>query len=330
MESPAARRRRRRRQIEVLSDWENSPRDIICLQEVNPLVRHTRKLSAGLAMRGEGCVVNAGVKIARVGLPPFLEEGLAIFSGSELVNGRYSEITLSGVARELRGPFGLSAVWQLQERRKAFVFESECQGEKVAVVNLHLHHGPDTIAENLARKKSEIKKLCDWLRPRLQDWDLLAVCGDFNCDANSACVEPLLALGLKDSAMLAGVVQEPTWNPELNPIGVRAAFVDSRAGAFGSLRGRHRNRLVKGFCGKLVTVAEGVDLQRLWRFVRIPCRRDRHALDSQEMRVVRDHSESRKWVKIEVLAAHGFGENPVLLKCVAGLAGFGDCREKLA
>lgn len=218
MESPVARRRRLKRQIEVLADWKNSPRDIICLQEVNPLKRQVRKLSAGLAMQGQGSVVNAGMKVARLGLPPFLEEGLATLSGSDFVNPKYTEITLSGQARELKGPFGVSVLLQLQERRKAFVFEAECQGRKLAVVNLHLHHGPDTVSENLERKKSEVEKLCQWLEPKLKEWDLIAVCGDFNCDANSVCVAPLLALGFQDAAKLAGVIQQPTWDPELNPI----------------------------------------------------------------------------------------------------------------
>lgn len=218
MESPVARRRRLRRQIEVLSDWKNSPRDLICLQEVNPVKRQVRKLGTGLAMQGQGCVVNAGMKVARLGLPPFLEEGLAIFSGSDFSNSTYTEITLSGEACELRGPFGVSLLFQFQERRKAFVLEAESQGKKVAVINLHLHHGPDTVAENLERKKSEMRKLCEWLEPRMKNWDLMLVCGDFNCEADSPCMAPLIALGFLDSARLAGVVQAPTWDPEHNPI----------------------------------------------------------------------------------------------------------------
>jgi endonuclease/exonuclease/phosphatase family metal-dependent hydrolase len=92
------------------------------------------------------------------------------------------------------------------------------RSKKVAVVNLHLHHGPDTIEKNLARKKAEIQKLCQWLEPRLDGWDLLVVCGDFNGDPDSASVAPLLSLGLQDASHLAQVTQEPTWDPERNSI----------------------------------------------------------------------------------------------------------------
>ena len=223
MESPIARRKRRRRQLEVLSNWHVGPMDLICLQEVNPLRRQLRKFSNGLAMRGDGCIVNAGVKIGGWGVPPLLEEGLAIFAGEDFGALNWGETTLSGNAREVFGPFGLSLIVQLQERRKALLFEGQVQGKRVAVVNLHLHHGPDTIRLNRDRKSAEVHRLTEWLEPRAKDWDLLLVCGDFNCDPDSTVVEPLLELGLVDTAKLARSESPFTWNPGENPLAGRSS-----------------------------------------------------------------------------------------------------------
>ena len=218
MESPIARRRRRRRQIEVLSGWKQSPQDIICLQEVNPFSRQIKKISNGLALHGDGCIVNAGVKIARFGLPPFLEEGLATFAGEGFSPRQWAETTLSGSAREYPGLLGISLTVQLAERRKALLFEAQCGTKRIAVVNLHLHHGPDTVRQNLARKAAELLKLKQWLEPRAKDWDFLAVCGDFNCDPQSSCLEPLESLGLKDTSQIARAEPFLTWNPQKNPL----------------------------------------------------------------------------------------------------------------
>jgi endonuclease/exonuclease/phosphatase family metal-dependent hydrolase len=46
--------------------------------------------------------------------------------------------------------------------------------------------------------------------------DLLAVCGDFNCESDSEALLPFSDLGLTDAATLSGVQQEKTWCPKTN------------------------------------------------------------------------------------------------------------------
>jgi hypothetical protein len=211
LESPWASLRRRELQLRELEDLK-SPRalEFFCFQEVNPFPGRLRALKRRLELEAKGCLVNAGLKVGWVGLPPFLKEGISILYSNTLRNARSDECLLSGDGREWHGPLGSLVNLQVKERRKAFLVEGKFEGLNIAVINLHLHHGPDTIAANFKRKKAEIKALVKWIKPRLADWDLAAIVGDFNCDPDSAVVEPLDELGFTFTSV------GPTWDPENN------------------------------------------------------------------------------------------------------------------
>ncbi len=211
MQTPAEHLARNAQQLEALKVLKKTPLDIFCLQEVNPLPFRLDEIEKALDLCGGSCVVNAGVKLGGFGLPPGLREGLAIIPGDGFENKNFHELTLSGSAKEFA-----QMVFQLSERRKAFLFEGSFEGKKVGVVNLHLHHGPDTNSENLQRKKSELQRLAAWIETRMDSWDISAVCGDFNCVAESPAMEPLLSLGFQDTAQLAGIHMVPTWDPSVN------------------------------------------------------------------------------------------------------------------
>src|SRR4051794_29218822 len=81
LESPWARVWRRRRQIAALMGMRQSEFDVFCLQEVSPLRNRLRQLERKMRMRGYGCVVNSGLKLGPLGIPPLLSEGLVTLAG---------------------------------------------------------------------------------------------------------------------------------------------------------------------------------------------------------------------------------------------------------
>jgi endonuclease/exonuclease/phosphatase family metal-dependent hydrolase len=229
MQSPREHADRYQGQLDVLSAWRRSPSEVMCFQEVNPVAKRFAQLSAALGRKGGTSLVNAGIKVGGFGVPWGLQEGLGILVGDGVRAPVFSEITLSGTGKEIRSSGGTPLItFQTAERRKALLMEGELEGLKIAVVDLHLHHGPDTGAENLRRKRQELERLGEWIGPRLDGWDLVAVCGDFNCGRDSACLEPLKALGFTDAAELAGVTQAPTWDPKDNRFAADSARMADR------------------------------------------------------------------------------------------------------
>jgi endonuclease/exonuclease/phosphatase family metal-dependent hydrolase len=211
LESPWASLRRRELQLRELEALK-APRalEFFCFQEVNPFPRRMNVLKRRLQLEGAGCLVNAGLKVGWTGVPPFLKEGIAILHSNSLQDVRSGELVLSGEGFEWHGPFGSLLNIQWKEKRKAFLLQGTTGTLKIGVVNLHLHHGPDTVPANFKRKKAEIKTLVKWLKPQLADLDLAAIVGDFNCDPDSEVVEPLAELGFDWESV------GPTWDPENN------------------------------------------------------------------------------------------------------------------
>lgn len=214
MQSRSESRQRRARQLEALRALKRAPWDVFCLQEVNPARSRGRKIARALGLQGESTVVNAGIKLGGLGLPPGLEEGLAIFHGEGFSDVRFRETTLSGSALEL-GPL----ILQGGERRKALCLDGALEGLRVVVANVHLHNGSDRDPAALGRKTREIERLVEWLfrGAAEQTPELVAVCGDFNGDPDSACMSALLSAGFVE---LSG--PEPTWAPELNPLAAKS------------------------------------------------------------------------------------------------------------
>lgn len=85
------------------------------------------------------------------------------------------------------------------------------------MVNLHLHHGPDSLPANFKRKRSEIAALVEWLAPKFENADFAAIAGDFNCDPDSKVVDLLRENGFESAARLDRHSSVgPTWDPENN------------------------------------------------------------------------------------------------------------------
>lgn len=220
MEGILARRQRRVKQLAAIRSMHQSEWDLFCFQEICPIGARRQLIErelnqTGLIMKSSACASNVGVKLAGVGLPPFLSEGLVTLSGSGFRKRKATALTLSGSAREMKFA-GVALSFQLKERRRALVVEANAGSSRIAVVNLHLHHGPSTVSENALRKKNELKRLAKWLKPRMKDWDLLSICGDFNCDPEAPELAPLRDLELQDLGLLSGEIR-PTWAPMENP-----------------------------------------------------------------------------------------------------------------
>ena len=224
MQSPREHAERSRDQIQALVAWSQTDDEIVCLQEVNPLGRRFEELGTGIGREGGACLVNSGIKVGGFGIPRGLREGLATFGGAAISNPSFEQLTLSGGALEVGDGRGDPLLtFQTGERRKALLLEGMLGDRRVAVINLHLHHGPDTVAENLSRKRAELERLRGWIESRLERWALVAVCGDFNCESDSPCLEPLKRMGFGDVMEIAGLKQPPTWDPRENAFALESA-----------------------------------------------------------------------------------------------------------
>jgi len=215
MQSRSESHERRARQLEALRALKRTSWDVFSLQEVNPARSRGRKIASALGLEGESIVVNTGIKLGCLGLPPGLQEGLAVFHGEGFSDVRFREMTLSGSALEL-GPL----VLQTRERRKALCLDGQLEGLRIAVANVHLHNGSDRDAVALGKKTREIERLVEWLSRGFsseQAPELVAVCGDFNSDPDSGCMNALLSAGFVE---LSG--REPTWAPALNPLAAKS------------------------------------------------------------------------------------------------------------
>jgi endonuclease/exonuclease/phosphatase family metal-dependent hydrolase len=200
-----------KRAIERLFKIKTEGLDVCCLQELNPLWPRLRGFKRALKAKGKGIIANAGIRAGYVGLPLFLDEGIATLFRGELKNALWSARTLSGAAKEFKLPLGVSFFMQLGERRVSLKLRGELGGVRVVVVQAHLHAGPGEGASS-DRRTTEIERLADWIGSDLQKCDLLILAGDFNNDPDSKELASLHALGLES------VSREVTWCPDENPL----------------------------------------------------------------------------------------------------------------
>ncbi|MDR3606937.1 MAG: endonuclease/exonuclease/phosphatase family protein [Oligoflexia bacterium] len=196
--------------------------NLCCLQELNPLKARLKTLKGLLNAHGHGAVANAGIRAGYLGIPLFLNEGIATFFRGKLENAKWSSRVLSGKGRRVRGPFGVPLFFQLEERRVALKLRGTFGGLRIAMIQAHLHAGPDTSpkpdsadgapAPATERRAAEILRLAEWVRPELDRCDLVFIAGDFNNDPDSAETAPLRALGFESPS------REFTWCPDENPL----------------------------------------------------------------------------------------------------------------
>jgi len=138
-ESAAQREARRQgflRQVRALNP------DVLFLQEVNPAPGLSRRLARELGYDAVYAVDNAGLKLGSLGLPVNLRSGLAILAKKNLDLHRVGACKLSG-------PFGWAGRWsslQLKEFRYALAATILLNGERVLLMDTHLHHGPEADA----------------------------------------------------------------------------------------------------------------------------------------------------------------------------------------
>jgi endonuclease/exonuclease/phosphatase family metal-dependent hydrolase len=218
LESREEARLREKRQMDALLRLRQSDLDVFCLQEINPIETRRSLMAESLAMRDGAMRCNAGIKLGQIGLPLHLSEGLLILTGKAFRKRKIVRVTLSGKAYEWETPLGVPLFVQLSERRCALMLETQWRGRQITIVNLHIHHGSESVRGNQIRRQEELARLARCLKRRAKDRDLLVVCGDFNSDANSPVVEPLLDLGLVDCATLTRKKQKVTWDPKRNPL----------------------------------------------------------------------------------------------------------------
>lgn len=205
-------------QINALLGLRQSDFDVFCLQEINPIETRCDEVAQKLGMKPAWMRCNAGIKFGSFGLPLRLSDGLLTLTGRAFRRRKTVRIGLSGKSYEWQTPLGVPLFVQFEERRCAMMIESIVHGRKIAIVNLHLHSGPELQKRHRTRRKAELSRLARILARRASDADLLVVCGDFNCHANSKAMKPLLEIGLQDVASLAGSKQMITWDPEKNPL----------------------------------------------------------------------------------------------------------------
>ncbi|MFL5812482.1 MAG: endonuclease/exonuclease/phosphatase family protein [Bdellovibrionia bacterium] len=217
LESSKEAQLRRIRQMETLTRLRKSESDIFCLQEINPIEKRRSLVAQELSMRDAAMRCNAGIKWGSMGLPLHLSDGLLTLTGKAFRKRKTVRITLSGKAYEWDTPFGVPLFMQLGERRCALLLETVWKSRKIAVVNLHLHNGTEVSHHHRTRRREELVRLARSLKRRSKDVDLLAVCGDFNCEADSSSMEPLWEIGLIDCAQLSATQQKITWDPQNNP-----------------------------------------------------------------------------------------------------------------
>jgi endonuclease/exonuclease/phosphatase family metal-dependent hydrolase len=191
--------------------------DLCCLQELNPLWPRLKTLKNALKARGKGIIANAGIRAGYLGIPPFLEEGIATLFRGDLKEALWSAHTLSGDAKEIKGPLGIPLFFQFGERRVALKLRGEFEGIRLVVVQAHLHAGPGK-GSSCDRRTAEIESLAEWIKPDLKKCDLLLLVGDFNNDPESSSGEiaPLAKLGLERLSTDAD--REITWCPDENPL----------------------------------------------------------------------------------------------------------------
>ena len=126
--------------------------DIIFLQEVNPAPVVTDKIAGELGFDGVFQISNAGIKIGSVGLPANFRSGLSILAKKDL------NLEKLGGAK-LSGGFGAGSrcfSFQLGEFRYALAAQVMINGQKIILVNLHLHHGLEVTPEITAAAKEII------------------------------------------------------------------------------------------------------------------------------------------------------------------------------
>jgi len=214
--------------------------DVIAIQEANPLPWFARRLAQDIGYEAVFKVALGGIRLGPVGIPWNLREGDAI-----LVKRPWTLVELG--SRQLSG-LGFTSngcCFQLGEITQVLLARVLVNGKPLHVYALHLHAGPsegpaldqalerlrgelpaeavteawERVEGDIARRRSEILRLKEFLADTLPPGMPAVVLGDFNTQPESGELAPLLQEGeWVDSFVLKNPgAQGWTWDPFSNP-----------------------------------------------------------------------------------------------------------------
>lgn len=224
----------REKRINVLvNELKRLSPDVIFLQEANPVASFAGRVADELNFDEIHQVCNAGIKIARLGIPANLNEGIAILARKEL---KLKEMD----AEKLSGSFGIYGdLMSLHFDESNFVLPGKIivNNTPILLINTHLSSFPEYSIENevisgfdlsfeektelrniwiekAERRKDEINNLINAFEYLPEDMPFV-LGGDFNCVESSNEIKTLKAkLNLTDVMEGSNAV---TWEPEGNP-----------------------------------------------------------------------------------------------------------------
>lgn len=237
LEAEGRTRLRHQLQAQLLSDLQA---DLICLQEVNPLLLRTQQLGSKLDLLAHSHWDSAGLKLKHWGPPFNLSSGLLT-----LIRAAYSPTLswrrqLSGPeATLLRHPISL----QFKEARQALFTEAFHPRGRMLIVNTHFHHGledPEQLVGEIKqifsdrpfthqlkgrlieelrrghqRRLDEARKLVAEISRRQSRYALIFILGDLNASPQDEMYQIFQEAGFSD-LWLRNPDPGYTWHPEKN------------------------------------------------------------------------------------------------------------------
>jgi len=211
---------------EFLSDKADGPKtkeiSFVCLQEVNPARRKTRFLKKALNLEGESAEANVGMRVGSLSYPFLLEEGLAILwepAFTPMGDSPTQRLVLSGNFAEFKAPFfDIPISLQLSERRVALLATGMWEGYKIAMVNLHLHHGNPKWKMSGDRRLAELKSLVKQTESIFKKQDFVILTGDFNCYSGLPEFQFVMDQGFEEVSLDAKKKPIVTWDPFVNQL----------------------------------------------------------------------------------------------------------------
>jgi endonuclease/exonuclease/phosphatase family metal-dependent hydrolase len=231
---------RDQRLAHLVNALRSADADIIALQEVNPVGTMAQVIADSL---GYDCVsvrVNAGIKIASLGIPSNWNEGLALLARKQF-RIRFADVW---EVSDGFGAFGDVLSFHWSERNIVLVSRIALKGREVYVLNTHLTAAvpPGAAADSVighliaacaltteeadqfrmsakglsGLRRQQVRRIREEIDDRLAGVPVI-LAADFNVPPGSADLEPLVERNeFFDAVSLTPVAGKPTWDPERN------------------------------------------------------------------------------------------------------------------
>ncbi|UCH09617.1 MAG: endonuclease/exonuclease/phosphatase family protein [Fidelibacterota bacterium] len=237
-----SRKVRKARYESMLTELKAHDPDVIALNEANPLPGYARRLARELGYDYIYSVGMSGIKVGCFGIPVNFKEGDAILARKSLHLRKVGMKRLSPGA----GLISNCISFHFAESNQALAGSIEIEGQRVYVVNTHLHAGVpdeerwrweaemlrdsgsmteeeyqnflDTWQASVVRRQDETQVLLQWIRNVLPEAAPVVLMGDFNAEPNSEEIAWVLADDYVDTWQ---EVHDPdsmgyTWEPKRN------------------------------------------------------------------------------------------------------------------